>query len=325
MSKKFWTGRRVFVTGANGFLGTWLTEELVARGAQVVALIRDVVPGRMLPPQVTIVAGGVEDHLLLERALNEYEIETVFHLAAQAIVGTANRSPLSTFETNVRGTWNLLEGCRRISTVKRVIVASSDKAYGAQERLPYTEDMPLLGRYPYDVSKTCADLIAQSYFATYRVPVSITRCANLYGGGDLNFNRIVPGTIRSALLGERPIIRSDGMFVRDYLYAKDAVAGYLCLAEHMEDPTLHGQAFNFSAGFHISVLDLTRIILALAGRPDLEPQVLHQAQHEIREQRLSADKAQHLLGWSAAYSPETALGETTAWYRQYLSRLPVVV
>ncbi|HXN88141.1 MAG TPA: NAD-dependent epimerase/dehydratase family protein, partial [Methylocella sp.] len=225
----FWNGRNVFVTGSGGFLGAWMLKELRARGAFVVGLMRDQ-PGGASPPLHPnaqpdfVVQGRLEDYECMLRALNEYEIETVLHLAAQPIVGTAYRNPRSTFEANIRGTWNLLDACREISTVKRIIVASSDKAYGNAERLPYDESMPLLGRHPYDVSKSCADLIAQSYHLTYGLPVSITRAANFYGGGDLNFNRIIPGTIRSVLNGSSPILRSDGTMVRDYIYVRDVVA-----------------------------------------------------------------------------------------------------
>lgn len=315
MSNDFWRSRKVFLTGATGFLGTWLVRELLAREADVTALVRDVDKAGALLPGVKIVAGHVEDYEAVESLIAQNQPDTVFHLAAQAIVGIAGSEPRSTFESNVRGTYNLLEACRKTPSVRRVIVASTDKAYGDQEQLPYTEEMPLQGRYPYDVSKACADMIAQSYAVTYRVPVCTTRCVNLYGGEDLNFNRIIPGTIRSALRGESPVIRSDGTFIRDYLYVKDAVAGYLRLAEAMDDPVLHGQAFNFSAGFHINVLDLTRQILVLVGRTDLEPTVLNQVKNEIRDQYLSAAKAQRLLGWSPAYSPQTALEETIDWYR----------
>jgi CDP-glucose 4,6-dehydratase len=258
----FWNGRNAFVTGATGLLGSWLTEELVRRGANVVCLIRDWVPeSKMvdsgLLSRVNTVRGELEDYNLLVRTLNEYEIDTVFHLGAQTIVGTALRSPLSTFEANVRGTWNVLEACRTCSTlVKRVLVASSDKAYGEHEQLPYTEDFPLHSRFPYDVSKACAEFIALSYFHTYRTPVAITRCGNLFGGGDLNFNRLIPGTIRSALLDEAPVIRSDGKFIRDYFYVRDAVDAYLALAERLPDDRFIGQAFNFGTETPVSVLGL---------------------------------------------------------------------
>jgi CDP-glucose 4,6-dehydratase len=323
----FWRDRNVFVTGATGLLGSWTTEELLARGAHVVALVRDEVPSSRfyrehdLCRRVDIVRGALEDYDAIERALNEYEIETVLHLGAQTIVGTANRSPRATFEANVRGTWNVLEACRVIPTVKRVVVASSDKAYGDQERLPYEEDAPLIGRHPYDVSKSCTDLIALSYHHSYRLPVTVTRCGNLFGGGDLNWNRIVPGTIRSVVRGERPVIRSDGTYIRDYFFVKDAVHAYLHLAQRMTDPALHGHAFNFSNEIQVTVLDLTRRILAAMGSK-LEPVVLGEAKNEIKHQYLSAKKARELLGWEPRWELGDALAETVAWYRHHLAANP---
>jgi CDP-glucose 4,6-dehydratase len=264
------------------------------------------------------VTGSLESYDVLLRALNEYEIDTVFHLAAQTIVGTASRSALSTFESNVRGTWNLLEACRACSKlVQRVVMASSDKAYGAQRNLPYTEDMPLEGRFPYDVSKSCADLLAQSYFHTYRTPVAITRCANLFGGGDLSFNRLVPGTILSALRDQPPLIRSNGQLIRDYIDVQSAVEGYLQLAERMPEDAVVGQAFNFGYGEPVSVLELVQTILALMGKAALSPVVLNQAEHEIEEQYLDSSKAQRVLGWRPSHSREEALRETIQWYERY--------
>ena len=234
----FWRDRSVFVTGATGLLGSWLVSQLLDAGSNVVCLVRDWVPqsepvhNRRIE-QVVTVRGDITDRDLLERVLGEYEVEVVFHVAAQAIVGIANRDPASTFSTNIEGTWNLLEACRRSPKVSSIVVASSDKAYGDQEHLPYTETMPLLGRHPYDVSKACGDMITQTYAASYNLPVAVTRCGNFYGGGDLNWNRVVPGTIRSVIRGERPIIRSDGKFVRDYIYIEDAAAAYMMLAERL--------------------------------------------------------------------------------------------
>jgi len=321
----FWTDRPVFVTGATGLLGSHLTAELVARGAEVTCLVRDEV-GRShferlgLGRRVAIVRGALEDYLTLERAIGEYECETVFHLAAQAIVGTANRGPLSTWESNVRGTYHLLEACRRNDKkVRRVVVASSDKAYGDHEVLPYTEDAPLVGRFPYDCSKSCADLIARSYFETYRTPVCVTRCGNLFGPGDLNWNRIVPGTIRWALRGERPVIRSDGSFVRDYIYVGDAVAAYLDLAEQADRDGVVGEAFNFSDEKPLDVRQICARALAAAGRPDLEPVVLGEATHEIREQFLASGKARERRGWRPRFGLDEGLAATVAWYREYLA------
>jgi CDP-glucose 4,6-dehydratase len=322
----FWTHRNVFVTGASGLLGSSLVERLVHEGANVVALVRDWVPASRfvdegLAARVIVARGELEDHATLLRILNEYEVDSVFHLGAQTIVGTAERSALSTFEANVRGTWNLLEACRAMSrTVQRVIVASSDKAYGSHETLPYHEDMPLQGRFPYDASKSCADLITQSYFHTYRLPVAVTRCGNLYGPGDLNFSRLIPGTIRSALLGESPIIRSDGRFVREYFYVRDAVGAYLQLAETLPDSPCVGEAFNFGTDQPVMVLDLVTRILGLMDCSHLAPTILNQASHEIKSQYLDCSKARRMLGWTPAYTLDEALSETIAWYRHHERR-----
>src|ERR1700691_2091348 len=292
----FWQDRSVFVTGGTGLLGSWLVKQLMESGANVICLVRDWVPqselvrsGRI--EQVNTVRGDITDRELIERTLGEYEVEIVFHLAAQTIVGIANRNPISTFSTNIEGTWNVLEARRRSPKVASIVVASSDKAYGDQEHLPYNETMPLQGRHPYDVSKSCADLLAQSYAASYNLPVAITRCGNFYGGGDLNWNRVVPGTIRSILGGERPIIRSDGKFVRDYIYIEDAAAAYMLLAERLSlDGALRGQAFNFSYEIQLRVLDMVDLILQKM-RSSLRPKVLNQASNEIRHQYLSAERA----------------------------------
>jgi CDP-glucose 4,6-dehydratase len=320
----FWIDRPVFVTGATGLLGSHMTEELLARGAYPVCLVRDHVSHSHfqrlgLDRRVVLVHGCLEDYALLERALNEHEIDTVLHLGAQTIVGTAARNPLSTWESNVRGSYLLLEACRRNArTVRRVVVASSDKAYGDQPDLPYTEDAPLTGRFPYDCSKSCTDLIARSYYETYQVPVCVTRCGNLFGPGDLNWNRIIPGTIRSALRGERPVIRSDGTLVRDYVYVGDAVAAYLDLVEKLERPGVAGEAFNFSDERPLSVREIVARTLAAAGRSDLEPLVQGQANHEIRAQFLAAGKAHDVLDWHPRHGLEAGLTNTVAWYRDLL-------
>jgi CDP-glucose 4,6-dehydratase len=319
-----WKNRNVFVTGAAGLLGSWLTEALIERGANVTCLLRDWVPDSRLVSsglcnRSNIVRGELEDIALLTRVQNEYEIDTVFHLGAQTIVGTASRSALSTLESNIRGTWNLLEACKTCSRlVKRIVIASSDKAYGAHDQLPYTEDMPLQGRFPYDVSKSCADLIAFSYFHTYRLPVVITRCGNLFGGGDLNYNRLIPGTIRSVLRGEAPVIRSDGSFVRDYFYVRDAVEAYLLLAEKLSEEQIAGQAFNFGNETPLSVMDVVRRILFSMGQTSLQPVILNEASHEIPRQYLDCSKAQRVLGWKPVFSVEQGLQETIAWYEEHL-------
>jgi len=324
LNNSFWKDRSVFVTGCDGFVGSWLTAGLISAGADVVGLVRDRVPHSELirsgnVDRISVVVGEVNDYPLLERILAEYEIDTVFHLAAQTIVPIANRVPLSTFETNIKGTWVLMEAARRNPTVKRVVVASSDKAYGTQAQLPYTEESPLQGNHPYDVSKSCADLIAQAYANTYDMPIVITRFANLYGGGDLNWSRIVPGTIRSSLQGSQPIIRSDGTFRRDYMFVGDAVGAYIMLAEQLEKPDVRGQAFNFGLDQPIEANKMVRMIIDLAGRPDLEPIVLNQAQNEIPDQYLSSDKANRLLGWRPKYNIEDGLLDTIEWYREYLN------
>ena len=322
----FWTDRNVFVTGCTGLLGSWLTEALVKAGSNVVGLIRDGVPRSRLVQsrivdRINVVSGEVEDYPLLERVLNEYQVQTVFHLAAQTIVGIANQGPLSTFETNIRGTWNLLEACRNTSWVGQVVVASSDKAYGEHEELPYAEDTPLIGRHPYDVSKACADLLTQAYSATYQLPVCITRFGNLFGGGDLNFDRLIPGTIRSVVRGERPVIRSNGFLTRDYIYVEDATVGYMCLAERMSgDSTLRGQAFNFSYESPLTALEVVDRILTSMDRRDLEATVLGTAQNEIPHQYLSSTKAKATLGWRPSFNFDDGLRRTISWYEDWLSR-----
>jgi CDP-glucose 4,6-dehydratase len=322
----FWPGRRVFVTGATGIVGSWLVKALLAGGAHVVALVRDDDPQSELHRsgdirRVSVVNGRLEDFWTLERAVNEHEVDTVFHLGAQPIVGMANRFPLQTFEANIRGTYNLLEACRiHGQFVRRVVVASSDKAYGEQEALPYLEGMPLQGRHPYDVSKSCTDLISQTYFHSYGLPVVIARCGNVYGGGDLNWSRIVPGTIRSLLRGERPVVRSDGAHVRDYIYVKDAADAYMRLAEREGGEGVSGEAFNFSLESPLSVLEMVHIIRRLLGREHIEPDVRNVARGEIRSQYLSAEKAKKVLGWSPQFGLEQGMLETIEWYREFLKR-----
>lgn len=321
-SNSFWRDRAVMVTGGAGFLGSWLVKRLIEDGAEVVCLLRDQVPQSELyrsgtADKVNLVEGDVTNQALLERVLGEYEVDTVFHLAAQTIVPIANRNPVSTFDSNIRGTWTLLEACRRSPKVKQIIVASSDKAYGQQEKLPYSEELPLEGSYPYDVSKACSDMLAHSYFATYKLPVAITRCGNFFGGGDLNWNRIVPGTIRSVLRGQQPLIRSDGEYIRDYFYVEDGAAAYMLLAEKLGDnPDLAGEAFNFSNEIQLTVLDIVKKISAIMGT-DLEPVICGEATGEIRHQYLSAEKARKILGWKPLFTINEALRETVAWYEKF--------
>lgn len=318
----YWQDRRVLVTGCTGLVGAWTVRALLKRGAHVVGLIRDHVAGSELLRselvlKMDLVRGSVEDQPLLERAMAEYEIQTVFHLAAQTIVGIANRSPLSTFESNIKGTWCVLEAARRCGTSPQVVVASSDKAYGTHAQLPYREDAPLLAHHPYDVSKACADMLALTYHRSYQLPVCVTRCGNFYGGGDLNWNRIIPGTIRSIFRGERPILRSDGTCLRDYFYVRDGARAYLHLAESMaQRPEVVGEAFNFSTGQPLTVREIVDHIRERM-QTDLEPDIRAESKNEIPHQYLCAEKARRMLGWEPRFNVDQALDETIDWYRRY--------
>src|SRR5271157_5264447 len=315
--------QRVLVTGATGIVGSWVTKDLVAQSAYVVALVRDSDPQSELfrsgaIKHVHVVNGALEDFHAVERAIVDHEIDTVIHLGAQAIVSVARRSPLATFEANIRGTWNLLEACRlHPDLVKRVVVASSDKAYGEHGSLPYTEDMPLQGRQPYEVSKSCADLLAQSYYHTFGLPVAVARCGNIYGGGDLNWTRIVPGTIRSLYEGKSPLIRSDGRYIRDYVYVKDVSRAYLVLADQMYSPEVRGGSFNFSPETGLAVLEIVDKIRKIMKCDHIEPTVLGEAKGEIRNQYLSSAKAHGVLGWRPQFTLEEGLQETVNWYLKF--------
>jgi CDP-glucose 4,6-dehydratase len=320
--QQFWSSRSVLVTGAGGFIASWVCQALIEAGANVIGLVRDSAGERLLAIHgardcMTIVHGSITDYALVERALNEYDVDTCFHLAAQAIVGVANRSPLSTFESNIKGSWNVLEACRVSKAVQRVVVASSDKAYGDQPVLPYREATPLEGRFPYDVSKVCTDVLARSYAATYQLPVAVTRCANVYGGGDFNWSRLVPGTIRSLLDGEAPVIRSDGTPERDYMYVTDAAAAYLMLAERAAEDGIRGTAFNFGMGQPISVADLVERIITAAGS-SLRPRILGQSGGEIDRQYLDSSRARDVLGWSPRVTLEDGLALTSRWYEAHV-------
>ena len=317
-----WKSRKILVTGATGLLGGHLAKRLLGEGAEVTALVRDSVPNcyfftERLDKEVALVHGSLEDYSLIERTMNEYEIGAVFHLGAQTIVGTANRSPLSTFEANIKGTWNILEAARNSPGVKALVAASTDKAYGESKRLPYVETDPLSATHPYDVSKACADMLCGSYCKTYGLMAGVTRCGNIFGEGDLNFNRIVPGTIRSLLRHERPVIRSDGKMVRDYVYVEDIVDANLLLCESLLSGKEQGEAFNFSYGKPQSVLDVVGRI-SKAMKADVEPEVLNVASNEIPNQYLSSEKARKRLGWKPRRDFEAGLGETIKWYRSYL-------
>lgn len=323
VSGSFWNQRPTLVTGATGLVGGWLVKRLVAAGADVVCLVRDWVPQCELVrsrdiERVKVVRGDICDQAVIERTLGEFEIDTVFHLAAQTIVGIANRNPVSTFESNIQGTWAVLEAARRSPAVRQIVLASSDKAYGDQPVLPYDESAPLEGRHPYDVSKSCADLIAQAYAKTYELPVGITRCGNFYGGGDLNWSRIVPGTIRALMAGQSPVIRSDGSLIRDYFYVEDGAAAYMLLAEKLAaDPTLRGHAFNFSNELQVTVLQLVGALTAAMG-VTIAPDVRNEARNEIQHQYLTAAKARRMLGWEPLFTLEQGLAKTVDWYREFL-------
>ena len=323
MKDEFWQSRSVFVTGATGLLGSWLVPALVERGASVVALVRDGTPHSLLVrdgwlDQIVTVRGDLREEGLLRRTLAEYSVQTIFHLGAQTLVGVAKVDPVGTLDANVRGTWMLLDAARQCG-VSETIVASSDKAYGESPHLPYREDYPLQGRFPYEVSKSCADLITSMYARTYALPAAIVRCGNLFGGGDLNFSRLIPGVIEATLRNQNFKIRSDGMFVRDFLYVEDAAGAYLCLAEHLaKERTLIGESFNFGLGLRLTMLDLVEKILAMMHRSDLRPIVLNIVDSEIREQYLDPSKARARLGWTPRYGMEEGLRRTIEWYRQFL-------
>jgi CDP-glucose 4,6-dehydratase len=324
LNRAFWLDRPTFVTGGTGLVGSWLVKRLVAARADVVCLVRDWVPQSELVrtgliEKVKIVRGDIRDREVLERTMGEYEVDTVIHLAAQTIVTIANRNPVSTFETNIAGTWNVLEAARRSPKVKQLVMASSDKAYGDQEVLPYDEKTPLQGQHPYDVSKSAADLLASTYAKSYDLPVAITRCGNFYGGGDLNWNRIIPGTIRSIMRGQRPVIRSDGQYIRDYFYVEDGAAAYMLLAEKLAaNRSLKGESFNFSNEIQVTVLEIVEKILQLMSS-NLKPEILNEASNEIRHQYLSAEKARRMLNWKPLFNLDEALKLTIDWYKEFLS------
>ena len=323
----FWPGRRVLVTGATGFIGGWLVERLLELGADVTALVMEADPLPRLPApaldRVRLVSGSVEDSGVLARSVTGHGVQTVFHLAAQAIVTTARTHPVATFETNIRGTWTLLDTCRRFGDrVGEVVIASSDKAYGQSGKLPYTEGMPLAGRHPYEVSKSCADLLAQCYHHSFGLPVAVARCGNVYGGGDLNWSRLIPGTIAALERGQRPVIRSDGRHIRDYIHVEDVVSAYIRLAEALHEGPARGEAFNFSTESRLTVLDVVDKLRSLMGREQLEPVIRGTAVGEIAAQYLSAEKARSILQWNPRHDLDSGLPDTIAWYRAYFERSP---
>lgn len=319
-----WKGQTVFVSGATGFVGAHLAAELVRRGADVISLERDHRPVDSLralgfADRVTTVRGDLCDATLLERVFNEFDVKFAFHLAAQALVGPANHSPLSTFESNIRGSWSLYEAARRAPSFRALVIASSDKAYGVHTQLPYREDFPLNGRFPYDASKVCTEILAQSYAASFDLPLAITRNANTYGPGDLNFSRLIPDSIRCGINGDPVQIRSDGRMLRDYLYVSDAVEGYLLLASALSEGRARGEAFNFGTGEAHSVLTVCQRVLDLIGNPNhVAPQILNKVRCEIPEQYLDASKAETIFGWKAKVGLDEGLRQTVTWYRAFL-------
>lgn len=323
MIKMNWEGKNVLVTGADGFIASWVAKDLVDMKANVITIVRDIKKPRIsldlldIRNKMTLVQGDITDYSLVQRVLNQYSVDMCFHLAAQAIVGIANRSPVSTFDSNIKGTWTILEAVRNSKSIEGVAVASSDKAYGDQKKLPYTEDMPLLGIYPYDASKVCTDVLSRSFAKTYGLPIAVARCANIYGGADLHMDRLIPGTICSVLKGETPMIRSDGTPERDYMYIKDAMGAYLILAENLDRKEVKGEAFNFGTEKPISVLELFKKIIKVCGK-EVKPKILNEAKNEIQRQYLSIEKARKILGWSPKFSLDEGLKETVLWYKEYL-------
>lgn len=324
MDKINWNNSKILVTGADGFIGSHVAKALIERGAEVTTIVRDLkkesnIDILDIKKRVNTLHGDLISYEDCERAINEYDIDFCFHIAAQALVGPANRSPLSTFESNIKGTWNILEACRLSRTIKGLVVASSDKAYGQQKKLPYTEDSPLNGYFPYDASKACAEILARGYFMTYAIPLAITRNANIYGPADMNLSRVIPDIITRLIRNEDPVIRSDGTPERDYVYIKDAVSAYLALAENLHRKEVSGHAFNFGTGKPTSVLELYKKIISLMGK-NVQPKVLGQAKNEIDRQYLDSTKAKKVLGWECRYNIDEGLKETIAWYKGYFSK-----
>ncbi|MCF7907819.1 MAG: GDP-mannose 4,6-dehydratase [Candidatus Omnitrophica bacterium] len=321
---KFWKGKRVLITGYEGFLGSNLAKVLLNFGAKISGLDiltrrKDTILTQKELAKIKIIKGNVDNLSLVKRILRNDKIEVIFHLAAEALVGECLKRPVKGFSTNIKGTWNILEAWRQTKIAKAIVVASSDKAYGSHSKLPYKEDSALCGLHPYDVSKSCADLIAHAYHNTYGAPVVITRCGNIFGPGDFNFSRIVPETLRSVIRNKTLVIRSDGKFTRDYVYVDDIVAGYINLAQKSKKLKLFGQAFNFSAEQPLSVLALVKLIYKLADRRS-NYKILKQAKYEIKHQYLSSRKAARVLGWKPKLKLDKALEKTYQWYKDNLSK-----
>ncbi len=324
MNDKFWRGRRVLISGFEGFLGSHLTCRLLHNHARVVGLdIKTYRPDTIISDKerskMMTIKGNVQNMPLLSSIIKKEKIEFVFHLAAEALVGKCFDNPLRAFSTNIKGTWSILEAARHNKSVKAIIVASSDKAYGDQIKLPLKESFPLVGRHPYDVSKSCADLLAYTYFHSYGLPVCVTRCGNIFGPGDFNFSRIIPDSIKSALKNKPLFIRSDGKFIRDYIYIQDIVDGYLILAKKMVTSKIRGESFNFSNENPKSVLAIVRLIYRLMKKK-ANYEILNLAKYEIKKQYLCSKKARSILGWKPNFSLEEGLKQTICWYRQLLSQ-----
>jgi CDP-glucose 4,6-dehydratase len=331
MDTASWADTRVLFTGAQGFIGSWVAERLLDEGAEVLVLDRPAAELsrfrlRGLDERCTPVSADLQELDSLSRVVEDHGVQAVFHLAAATIVGSTASKPLSTYEVNIRGTWNLLEACRLAAEPPaRIVVASTDKAYGTHEDLPYREDSALQPRFPYDTSKACADMIARSYAHAFGLPVAVTRFGNVFGGGDANFSRLIPGTIRALLAGERPEIRSDGKMERDFLYAEDAVTAYLAVAGSLDRPELHGRAWNASIGRPVSVLEVVKRLMAIAGRED-EPDVRGAGtpHGEISRQWLDCSAISEHLHWTPAWDLEQGLETTYRWYAQELPPIPAL-
>jgi len=323
MNKHFWKNKRVLITGYEGFLGSNLIKQLLKYNAKTIGLDikvnrKDTILTKDDYKKIIIIKGNVANYKLVKGIITKYKIDVIFHLAAEAIVGRSLQNPANTFSSNIKGAWTILEACRKEGNVELIIIASSDKAYGSHKKLPYMEDTSLVGNHPYDVSKSCADLIAHTYFHTYNLPITITRCGNIYGPGDFNFSRIVPNAIRCALSGRTLFIRSDGKFIRDYIFVEDIVRGYIILAEKIARLNLAGEAFNFSDENPITVVELVKKIYRLAGKkPNYK--ILNQAKYEIKQQYLSSQKARKLLGWKAKTNLEEGFKKTIEWYRNWFN------
>lgn len=325
MVNNFWKNKRVFITGYEGFLGSHLTSTLLSYGAELWGLDiktcrKETILSDKELNEVKIIKGSVENLSLVSKIIKENKVEFIFHLAAQSLVEKCLRNPIRAFSTNIKGTWNILEASRNSNTVKAIVIASSDKAYGIQSHLPYKENCPLAGCHPYDASKSCTDLLAYTYFHTYNVPVCVTRCGNVFGPGDFNFSRIIPDTIRSALGNKTLFIRSDGKFTRDYIYVEDVIRGYLILAQKMQGLKLFGEAFNFSNEKPISVLELVKVVYKVCARvPNYR--ILNKAKYEIRNQYLSSTKAKKILGWDSKYTLKEGLKKTIEWYKNIIKQI----